>query len=353
MAAVREVFESQHFIMGPQVDKFESELTQYLGCRFALGCASGSDALLLSLMALGVDSGDEVITPPFTFIATAGSIARLKAKPVFVDIDAQTFNLDPLQLEKAITPRTRAIIPVHLFGLPANMKAIMEIGQAHNLPVIEDAAQSIAARYHGTAVGNIGALGCYSFFPAKNLGCAGDGGLISTNQAELAAKLKVLRIHGSPVRYQYEMVGINSRLDALQASILSVKLRHLDRWTNARQQNADRYRKMFTLAGLNRELQLPVVPEGCTHVYNQFVVRAPKRDALRDYLQEQGIPTEVYYPSPLHLQRAFSYLGYQRGDFPQAEQACHEALALPICPMLTEGQQQQVVDSISKFYGRN
>jgi dTDP-4-amino-4,6-dideoxygalactose transaminase len=353
MSAVEEVFASQHFIMGPQVESLETELAQYIGCRYAVACASGSDALLLALMALDVDKGDEVITTPFTFIATAGSIARLKAKPVFVDIEPDTFNIDVRQLSTAITPRTRAILPVHLFGLPANMRAIMEIAAAQRLPVIEDAAQSIAARYSGEAVGNIGSMGCFSFFPAKNLGGAGDGGLITTNDAALAAKLKVLRVHGSPTRYQYEMVGVNSRLDTLQAAILKVKLRYLDEWTAARQRNAERYRNLFNQAGLTRKIQLPVTPSHSVHVYNQFVIRSAQRDGLRKYLQEQAIPTEIYYPSPLHLQNAFAFLGHKAGDFPQSEQACREALALPICPMLTEAQQQQVVECVREFFVHN
>jgi dTDP-4-amino-4,6-dideoxygalactose transaminase len=272
---------------------------------------------------------------------------------VFVDIEPDTFNIDVTQLSKAITPHTRAILPVHLFGLPANMQAIMQIAEAYRLPVIEDAAQSIAARYCDRTVGNIGSMGCFSFFPAKNLGGAGDGGLITTSDATLAAKLKVLRVHGSPARYQYEMVGVNSRLDTLQAAILKVKLKHLDEWTAARRRNAGRYCTLFHEAGLTEKIQLPVTPSHSVHVYNQFVIRSDQRDALRKHLQERAIPTEIYYPSPLHLQKAFAYLGHKTGDFPNSEQACLEALALPICPMLTEAQQQQVVECVREFFIHN
>ena len=350
-AAVLKVLESQHFILGPEVEGMESAMRQYVRANFAIGCASGSDALLLSLMALGVDAGDEVITTPFTFIATAGAIARVRARPVFVDIDEATFNLNSHQLEAAITSRTRAIIPVHLFGLPADMTAIMQIARDHKLPVIEDAAQAIGAWHSGKAVGNIGTMACFSFFPSKNLGGAGDGGMITTNSPDLAERLKLLRVHGSRRRYEYELVGTNSRLDALQAAILRVKLRYLDQWTAARQRNAHRYRDAFSsVAGLRDLIQTPVEPEGCVHVYNQFVIRARERDALQKHLRQAGIPTEIYYPSPLHLQPAFAYLGYSKGDFPRTEAACEQVLALPIFPEMPEEQQQAVIDEIANFY---
>ncbi len=350
LAAVQSVLESQHFIMGPEVEKFETEVAKFIGSAFGIGCASGSDALLLALMALGVDSGDEVITTPFTFVATAGSIARLKAKPVFVDIDPQTYNFDCKQLEAACTGKTKAIIPVHLFGLPAQMRSVMEFARARNLAVIEDAAQSIGSRYHDKYVGNIGTCGCLSFFQSKNLGGAGDGGMITTNDPEFADRLSVLRTHGSRQKYHYELLGMNSRLDALQAAILRVKFGQLDRWTEARRNNATRYRQLFMEAGLDERIGLPFEPQGLIHVYNQFVIRSPRRDELRDHLRNSGIPTEIYYPVPLHVQPAFAYLGYGPGSFPRAEAASREVLALPIFPTMTEAQQKAVVDAVAEFF---
>ena len=350
LAAIEHVMNGQHFIMGPEVGQLETEIAAFVGCSFAMGCASGSDALLLSLMALGVDAGDEVITTPFTFVATAGSIARLKAKPVFVDIDPYTYNLDWKQAEAAITKRTKAVIPVHLFGLAAEMGKIGEIAAAHRLPVIEDAAQSIGSNYQGRQVGNIGTCGCFSFFPAKNLGGAGDGGMVTSNDPEFADRLSVLRVHGSRKKYQYDLLGVNSRLDTLQAAILLVKLKHLDAVTKARQRNAERYRQMFVKAGLQKWVTAPALAEGLGHVYNQFVIRTRQRDALKEHLRDSGIPTEIYYPSPLHLQSAFSYLGYGPGTFPQAEAACHEVLALPIFPTMTEEQQTIVVNAMVEFF---
>ena len=350
LAAVQTVLESQQFIMGPEVEKFEAEIASSLGCSFAIGCASGSDALLLALMAMGVDSGDEVITSPFTFVATAGSIARLKAKPVFVDIDPETYNLDCKQLEAVFTRNTKAIIPVHLFGLPAEMDSVMEVARARGVAVLEDAAQAIGARYHGKHVGNIGTCGCFSFFPSKNLGGAGDGGMITTNDPKFAETLSVLRDHGSRKRYHYELLGMNSRLDALQAAILRVKLRHLGRLSQARRRNAARYQQLFKDAGLDRWIGLPTEPQGLLHVYNQFVIRTQRRDPLRDHLHDYGIPTEIYYPLPLHLQPAFAYLGYTKGSFPRAEAASQEVLALPIFPTMSEAQQKIVVDAIAQFF---
>jgi dTDP-4-amino-4,6-dideoxygalactose transaminase len=352
LAAVVRVLESQHFILGPEVEGFELDLARLLGCRFAIGCASGSDALLLSLMALEIGARDEVITTPFTFVATAGSIARVGARPVFVDIDAETFNIDPRQIKRAITPRTRAIMPVHLFGLPAEMDSVLEIAAEHRLMVIEDAAQAIGARYRGKAVGNLGALGCFSFFPSKNLGGAGDGGLVTTDDPRLADCLKVLRAHGSRRKYEYERLGINSRLDALQAAILRAKLRHLEEWTEGRQRNAERYRALFGEYDLENLVILPSTPMDRTHIYNQFVIRVQERDALRSFLKEKGVPTEVYYPSSLHLQRAFAYLGNKEGSFPLAEAASAQVLALPIFPELTEEQQRHVVTEIAHFFDR-
>lgn len=351
LAAVGQVIASQQFILGPEVAAFEREAAEYLGARYAVGCASGSDALLLCLMALDVKPGDEVIAPPFTFVATAGAIARLGATPVFVDIRPDTYNLDVDAVAAAITPRTRAIIPVHLFGLAADMDAINAIAVRHNVAVIEDAAQSMGARYQGARVGTIGTLGCFSFFPSKNLGGAGDGGLVTTQDPALADKLKVLRVHGSRKRYEYDVIGMNSRLDSIQAAILRVKLRHLDAWCEGRRRNAQRYAELFAEYGLAGRVVLPHTPAGLDHIYNQYTVRVRERDALRAFLAERGIPTEIYYPSPLHLQKAFAYLGCQRGDLPHSEGASAEVVSLPIYPELGEERLRMVVAGIAEFYG--
>jgi len=350
--AVNRVFESQHFILGPEVQNFETEVAAFVGCRFAIGCASGSDALVLALMALGIGPGDEVITTPFTFGATVGSIARLQARAVFVDIDPVTYNIAPAQIPAAMTRNTRAIMPIHLFGLMADMDAILKSANTAQVAIIEDAAQAIGAGWGGHAAGTLGAIGCFSFFPSKNLGGAGDGGIMTTNDAALADRLRILRVHGSRNKYRYEAVGMNSRLDSLQAAILRVKLRYLSAWTAARQRNAHRYRTLFLENGLDGYVQLPGEDARHNHVYNQFVIRTPERDALRRHLQSAGIPTEIYYPFPLHLEAAFAHLGYARGDFPQAEAACREVLALPIFPELTEDQQTSVVAAVADFYGR-
>lgn len=350
ITAVESVLNSQHFILGPEVEKLEAEIARYIGCKHAIACASGSDALLLALMALDIDTGDEVITTPFTFGATAGSIVRLKAKPVFVDIDPVTYNMDPKRIEAAITPRTRAIMPVHLFGLPAEMAPIMDIAAHYKLPVIEDAAQAIGSRYRGEMIGSIGTIGCFSFFPSKNLGSAGDGGIMTTNDDAIAAKLRMLRLHGCRKKYQYEIVGMNSRLDALQAAIVRVKLPHLDDWAAARRTNAARYTAMFRDASLDGVVTTPVEPVESFHVYNQYVIRVPNRDRLREYLQSVGIPTEIYYPYPLHTEKAYDYLGHNKGDFPQAESASREVLALPVYPELTQEQQSLVVEGIASFF---
>jgi dTDP-4-amino-4,6-dideoxygalactose transaminase len=348
--AVLGALDAQQFILGPDVAAFESEVAAYVGCKYAIGCASGSDALLLALMALGVGAGDEVIAPPFTFFATAGAIARLGARTVFVDVDPTSYNLDPKLLEAAITPRTKAIIPVHLFGLSAELNEIQKIAAAHGLPVIEDAAQAIGSKYHGKAVGNIGEMGCFSFFPSKNLGGGGDGGMITTNSSELNDKLRLLRVHGSRKKYTYEILGMNSRLDTLQAAILRVKLKYLDQWAAARQRNADLYRQLFAEQGLEKVVTTPSVPAEHVHVYNQFTIRVSERDALKAYLLKQGIPTEIYYPYPLHLQGAFANLGHKEGDFPVTERACVEVLSLPIYPELTPAQICTVVSTIAEFY---
>jgi dTDP-4-amino-4,6-dideoxygalactose transaminase len=350
MAAVSRVLESQNLILGPEVEALEQDIARYTGAKFAIGCASGSDALLLALMALDIGAGDEVITSPFTFGATVGSIARLQARPVFVDIDPITFNLDTAKLEAAITPKTRALMPVHLFGLPAEMDAIMEISQRHQLPVIEDAAQSIGSRWKGRQIGTIGDFGCFSFFPSKNLGGAGDGGMITTNNGDHAQRLRMLRAHGTRKKYVYDCVGMNSRLDALQAAILQVKLQHLPEWTDARRRNAARYQQMFSERGVTDKMQLPSAGKESFHVYNQYSVRAQRRDELQTHLRHQGIPTEVYYPGALHLQLAFADLGHHKGDFPVSEQVCQDVLALPICPQLTLEHQTAVVEAIADFY---
>jgi dTDP-4-amino-4,6-dideoxygalactose transaminase len=350
MTAVERVLESQRFILGAEVEALEAEVCDYMGCKFAIACASGSDALLLALMTLGTDVGDEVITTPFTFVATAGAIARLKARPVFVDIDKDTFNLDPAHLAAAITKRTRAIIPVHLFGLAADMKEIGLIAAKHRIPVVEDAAQAIGASWETKRAGTIGTIGCFSFFPSKNLGGAGDGGMLTTNHAQLADRLKILRVHGSRRKYAYEVLGINSRLDELQAAVLRVKLRHLDDWNARRRDHASRYRNLFHQAQLEMWVKVPAEPARREHVYNQFVIRVPQRDALRNFLTASGIPTEIYYPAPLHLQLAFAYLGHRAENFHEAERASREVLALPIYPELTPAQDAAVVDAIAEFY---
>jgi dTDP-4-amino-4,6-dideoxygalactose transaminase len=347
--AIDLVIDSQRFILGPEVSSFEEEVKTFVGCQYAIGCASGSDALLLALMALEIGVGDEVIVPPFTFVATAGSVARLGARPVFIDIEPGTYNLDPRRLEELISKRTRAIVPVHLFGLPADMNPILEVARARDIAVIEDAAQAIGAHYYGRPVGSLGTIGCFSFFPSKNLGAAGDGGLVTTNDPVLADRLNVLRVHGSRQKYQYERLGMNSRLDALQAAILRVKLRHLNSWTAGRQRNAQRYQELFAEYELDRVIKAPSAPPGCTHVYNQFTIRVRERNALKVHLERMGIPTDIYYPYPLHLQPAFAGLGYQPGSFQAAETACAEVLSLPIFPELSCLQLRTVVEAMSGF----
>ena len=351
MEAMTRVMESQAFILGSEVKSFEEEFSRSFAAKHTISCASGSDALVLALMAAGIGSGDEVITTPFTFVATAGSIARVGAKPVFVDVDPATYNLDPEKIAAALTPRTRAIMPVHLFGLAADLTPVLEVAKANGLTVIEDAAQAVGATYDGQFVGNIGHFGCFSFFPSKNLGGAGDGGLVTTQDPAIAERLLLLRVHGSRKKYRHEIPGTNSRLDALQAAILRVKLGHLDEWTKARQAKAQRYRQLFQQMGLEKFIQVaPEPPAQYRHVYNQFTIRCAERDGLRESLRAAGIPSEIYYPLPLHLQPAFSYLGYRAGDFPQAELASSQVLSLPVYPEMTEAQQQSVATAIAKFY---
>jgi len=351
-AAIQRVMDSQHFILGPEVEALEKEIASYVETQHGIACASGSDALLLALMALGIGPGDEVVTTSFTFVATGGAVARLRARPVFVDIEPTTYNIDPQKLSTAISSKTKAIIPVHLFGMTGDMDAIMQIANAQSIAVIEDAAQAISAKYAGKPAGSIGLCGCFSFFPSKNLGGAGDGGMLTTNNRELADKLRVLRTHGSRNKYEYETIGMNSRLDALQAAILRVKLGHLNAWSEGRRQKADRYARMFTSRGLDAIIKLPVCHPKAHHIYNQYVIRVPQRDELKAHLRNCGVPTEIYYPNPLHLQKAFSYLGYQPGDLPESELASKEVLALPVFPEMSDEQQDLVVDSIGVFYSR-
>ena len=352
-AAIQRVMGAQQFILGPEVEGLEKEVAACVGVRFGIACASGSDALLLALMALQVGPGDEVVTSPFTFVATAGAIARLGARPVFVDIDPRTYNIDPKKIPSATTAKTKAIIPVHLFGTAADMDAIMQIANQNRIPVIEDAAQAIGAKYADKMAGSMGLCGCFSFFPSKNLGGAGDGGMLTTNDETFAEKLGVLRNHGGHSKYECEVIGMNSRLDALQAAILRVKLRHLDSWAEGRRQKAERYADLFKKHGLDQVIRLPRVQPKCNHVYNQYVIRAPKRDQLKAHLQDCGVPSDIYYPLPLHLQRAFAYLGHKPGDLPESEAASREVLALPVFPEMSTDQQNLVVDSIASFYDRD
>lgn len=351
LAAVLRVVDSQAFVLGEEVEALERELAAYCGVRFAIGCASGTDALFLALLALGVGPGHEVVTSPYTFFATAGAIVRAGARPVFADVEAATFNLEVERAAALICsrPNVRAVIAVHLFGACADMDPLREAAFRRGIPLIEDAAQAIGAEYKGRRAGSLGAVGCFSFYPSKNLGGYGDGGLLTTSDEELAGKLRALRTHGSRERYRHEWVGINSRLDALQAAVLRVKLRYLDGWTEARRRNAEYYRRRIA------ELELPVIAPvpasyATRHVWNQFVIRVPERDRLREHLRRCGIGTQVYYPIPLHLQPCFRELGYRPGDFPVSEQLAREALALPVYPELCAEGLETVVQAIASFY---
>lgn len=345
-AAMDRVLASQYFIMGPEVEALEREVAAYSQCAYGIGVSSGTDALLVALMALEIGPGDEVITTPYTFFATAGCIARLGAKPVFVDIAPRTYNIDPAQIEAAVTPRTKAIMPVHLFGQMADMAPIMALAERHNLAVIEDAAQAIGAEYKGRRAGSIGHLGCFSFFPSKNLGGFGDGGMVVSNDPALADRVKLLRGHGARPKYHHQVVGGNFRLDAIQAAVLRVKLRHLDEWTAGRQHNAACYRELFAAAGL-AGVELPRENGAGRHIYNQFVIRLKQRDSLIAHLKARQIGHEVYYPAPMHLQACFAELGHRAGDFPESEAAAQETVAIPIYPELTAAQQQVVVNAIA------
>ena len=351
-SAVLRVCESQEFILGPDVTALEREIAEYCGAEFALGVSSGTDALLLAMMALGIGRGHEVIVPPFSFFATAGSVARLGAAPVFVDIDPRTFNMDPSLLEAAITPRTKAIMPVHLFGQCADMDAIGEIAARNGVPIIEDAAQAMGASLRGEGsvrkAGTFGAAGCFSFFPSKNLGAFGDGGMVTCGDRALYEKMKLLRVHGAERRYYHEMLGGNFRLDSLQAAVLRVKLPHLDSWSMARRRNAQIYRELFADLAEAGEVVLPQAVAGEGHVYNQFVLRIPnRRDEVLSSLQAHGIGAAIYYPLCLHQQGCFSELGYGAGDFPVSELAASEVLALPIFPELTMEQLKRVATGVA------
>jgi dTDP-4-amino-4,6-dideoxygalactose transaminase len=365
--AIAEVMESQHFILGPQVQECEKAIAEYSRCAHAVGVSSGSDALLMCLMAEGIGPGDEVITTPYTFFATAGAVARVGARPVFVDIEPISYNLDPSLIAARITSRTRAIIPVHLYGQMADMEGVLRVAESHKLVVIEDAAQAIGAERGGRRAGSMGHYGCFSFFPSKNLGAAGDGGMIVTNDAQRAENLARLRSHGSKPKYYHKVVGGNFRLDTLQAAVVQAKLKHLDAWTLARQRNAQRYDQLFAASGLavadssrysgngstgqgkgEPKLFLPKVVAD-RHIFNQYVIRTSRRDQLKAALQEKGVSTEIYYPVPMHLQECFSSLGYGPGAFPQGESAAKETLALPIYPELNDQQAEYVVQCIRDF----
>ena len=357
LEAAEEVFESQYFILGPKVSSLEKEIADYCISKHAVGVSSGTDALLISLMAMGIGYQDTVITTPYTFFATAGSIARTGARPIFVDIDPDTYNFSPECLESAIDSmsrteleRLKAVIPVHLYGQCADMAPILEICEKYKLAVIEDADQAIGAEYRGQRAGSMGDFGCFSFFPSKNLGAFGDGGMVTTNSDDFYDKLCTLRAHGSRPKYYHKLIGGNFRLDAFQAAVVSIKLKYLDQWTKARQKNAQNYRSLFKYADLEDMVQLPFEKEN-RHIYNQFVIRVKeRRDDLRGFLNDAGIGTEVYYPVPMHLQDCFADLGYKNGDFPEAEHAALHTVALPIYPELSKDQMEYVVEKIKAFY---
>lgn len=350
LEAVTRVIESQSFILGPEVKTFESEVASRLGVKSAIGVASGSDALFLALVAAGVCPGHEVITSPFSFIATAEAISRIGATPIFADIDEASFNLDPHQALTRISLKTKAILPVHLFGQCALMEPLIQVARERDLAIVEDAAQAFGARRDGTEVGAIGDLGCFSFFPSKNLGAWGDGGMVVTRHTELGERIMRLRAHGGAKHYVSEEIGLNSRLDALQAAVLRVKLRHIENWSQARRSVARYYHRLFEENGLAEKVRLPREDHGVFHVYNQFTIRCERREDLRAYLTAKGIGSAVYYPLPLHLQPCFSHLGHKIGDFPVAEKASLEVLSLPMHPFLSRLEQERVVETIGAFY---
>ena len=345
-SAVLEVIASQSFVLGPFVESFEHSIAEFCYAKHAIGVSSGTDAILLALMACGIKNGDEVITTPFTFFATAGSIARLGAVPVFVDIDPSTYNIDVSKIASVVNKKTKAILPVHLYGQCADMDAILEVARANGLMVIEDAAQAIGAVYKGRNAGTMGNVGCFSFYPTKNLGGYGDGGLVTTNDDELAGLIKILRVHGSEPKYYHSYIGINGRLDAIQAAILSVKLKYLNGWSERRRLGASYYSEH--LKGL--PIRLPKIESHNTHIFHQYVIATSQRDELIKYLKQQGIGTAIYYPVPLHLQKCFEYLGYKEGDLLESEKASRETLALPIFPEITQKEQDYVIGHIKNFF---
>ncbi|HMT08908.1 MAG TPA: DegT/DnrJ/EryC1/StrS family aminotransferase [Pyrinomonadaceae bacterium] len=352
-AALGRVLDTNGFILGGEVAALEDEIAQFCNVDHAIGCASGTDAILLALMALDIGPGDEVITTPYSFFATVSSITRLGATPVFVDIEPDHYNIDPTKIEAKITSRTKAIEPVHLYGQCAEMDAINEIASRHSIGVVEDAAQAIGALDNGRQAGSMSAAGCFSFYPSKNLGGMGDGGFLTTNDDVTAKKLRALRVHGAEERYFHKYVGLNSRLDGFQGAVLRVKLPHLNSWTEKRRTNAERYNDSFSNAGLLEEIEIPTERHGAHHIYNQYVIRVPAhRDELRAFLTDCGIGTDIYYPVPLHLQQCFAYLGYKKGDMPVSERAADETLALPIFPELQDSQIDHVVSSIAKFFDK-
>ncbi len=344
-SAVLAVMADTRFINGPQVKEFETAVAQYLGVKHAIGVASGTDALLLALRAAGVGPGTEVITTTFSFFATAGTVANLGARPVFVDIDEDTFNLNPTQIEARITPRTRAIIPVHLFGQSADLDPILALAKNRNINVVEDAAQSLSSKYKGRMSGTIGDLGIYSFYPTKNLGCPGDGGLIVTDSDELNQQLRSLKAHGAKVKYYHDIVGYNSRLDTLHAAVLQVKLPHLDKWSQQRRANAAYYSQRFA----GKKLKAPTEMDYGYHIFNQYSIMVTNRDGLREHLKASGIGYEIYYPLPLHLQKCFAHLGYRPGDLPVAERCAQSVISLPIYPQLTEAERAYVADRVIEY----
>jgi dTDP-4-amino-4,6-dideoxygalactose transaminase len=352
LGSLSKIIAQGSFILGENVKILEEEIAAYCGTRFAVGVASGSDALYLSLLACGVGPGDEVITTPFTFFATAGAIARAGATPVFVDIDPETWNIDPARVEEKITARTRAVIPVHLYGCPADMDPILVLAAKHGLKVIEDAAQALGTAYKGKRVGALGEAGCFSFFPTKNLGAFGDGGMVVTSDPEIADRVRLLRVHGARPKYYHHLLGCNSRLDELQAAVLRVKLPHLDGWNQRRREIAARYGHLLQSVAdaVGDDLRLPTAPDYAYHVYHQYTVQTPRRYELRAFLQEHGVGTAVYYPLPLHLQPVFAPLGYRDGDFPAAEAAAREVLSLPMFPELTDAEVQYVAATVTEFW---
>ena len=370
--ALLRVAESQYFILGPEVEKMEKDFCSYLKCEHATGVSSGTDALLVALMAIDIKPGDEVIVPAYSFFATAGVVTRLNAIPVFADIDPVTFNINPADFEKKISSKTKAVIPVHLYGQSCDMDAVMEIAKKNNIKVIEDAAQAIGVQFKdGRYAGTIGDIGCFSFFPSKNLGCFGDGGLVTTNNSELADKLRILRVHGGHPKYYHKIIGGNFRLDAIQAAVISVKLPHLNSWSAARRKNVQLYNKFFIDAKLaeetgrisfdsknkvlipkavyKSEIRNPKSPIVNYHIYNQYIIRTERRDEVRGFLSKNNIGTEIYYPVPFHLQECFAYLGYKKGNFPLSENAAGTSIALPIYPELTEEQIKYVVGKLREF----